>query len=189
MRQILLGACLLVSVPVAADSLYTSQSPFARLFSDRKAAQVGDVLHILITELAQASHNTTSDVANRAKTEMGPGLGLLDFIPLIGYGGSSQASSSGKANRSESFSGRIAVTVVGITPTGNLLVEGCRSVTVHRDLQIIKLCGEVRPQDVTADNTVPSYRVANATISYTGSDPLRPGRKVGVVTRILHWLF
>lgn len=189
MRRILLLTLLAVVGTACADSLYCPDSTFMSLFGDRKAYCVGDVLHILITENAQANQNLTSNNSNSTDATIGPGLGLLDFLPLAGYSGAIAAESKGGVNRSASFVGRVAVTVTEVMPNGNLIVEGCRNVTVHKDFQIIKLTGEVRPQDVTADNTVPSFRVANAVISYTGSDPLKPGSKVGIITRVLHWLF
>lgn len=188
MRTVCLWALLLAGA-AEADSLYTAQSPFASLFSDRKAVCVGDTLNILIVETAQASQNMADQTAAKSNATMGPGVGLLDFIPVIGYSGDIAAQSGGSTSRSASFSARIAVTVTGVTPAGNLLVEGSRQVRVHKDYQDIKLSGEVRRQDISADNTVPSYRVANACISYTGSNPLRPGNKVGIITRALHWLF
>lgn len=189
MTAALLGALLSSALPAVGDSLYSAGSTFTNLFSDRKAVRVGDVLHILITETAQANQNISSTTSSSTDAQMGAGTGKLSFLPLLGYSGAISAESKGAVNRSGSFVGRVAVTVVGTTPAGNLLVEGCRNVTVHKDFQIIKLAGEVRPQDVSADNTVPSYKVANATISYEGNDPLQPGKKVGIITRVLHWLF
>lgn len=188
MRTLCLCALFVVGA-ACADSLYTAQSPFANLFSDRKAVGVGDVLHILIAETAQANQNMSDQTANSSKAAMGPGTGLLGFLPLAGYSGDISAKSDGSTSRSASFSARMAVTVIGIAPSGNLLIEGSREVRVHQDFQDIKLSGEVRRQDIGADNSVPSYLIANAHISYTGSNPLRPGNKVGIITRALHWLF
>lgn len=188
MRFLWLLSVLVVTASYA-DSLYTPQSRYASLFADHKACRVGDVLHILITETAQASQQTQDNTANSTDAKLGPGLGKLSFLPLVGYAGTVQAQSKGTTNRSGTFTARLAVMVVEVAPNGNLLVEGTRSLTVHNDQQLIKLRGEVRPQDVAADGTIASYKVANATISYTGTDPLRPGSKVGIITRALHWLF
>jgi flagellar L-ring protein FlgH len=189
----LLAAVLLLSWLVAAvgwaDSLYTPTSSFGRLFGDRKATRIGDVLHIIITETSQASQNMADTSGASTDATIGPGTGKLGFLPLWGYTGSTSAKAQGTTSRSGSIVGRIAVTVIGLSPSGNLLVEGERVVVVHKDSQIIKIQGEIRPQDVAADSTVPSYKVANARISYTGSDPLRPGSKVGIITRLLHYLF
>jgi flagellar L-ring protein FlgH len=185
-------ACLwviLLTGAVCADSLYTPQSPLASLFSDRKATRVGDVLQVMIVESAQANQTLNDQTSNQNDTSMGPGLGLLNFIPLVGYSGSISAKSSGTTTRSGSFTSRMAVTITGVAPNGNLQIEGSREVRVHKDVQIIKLTGEVRPQDVGQDNSVRSYQIANAQISYTGSNPRRPGDKVGIITGLLHWLF
>lgn len=184
----LLGLLVCVST-AGADSLYTAESGFRSLFSDRKATRVGDILHILITETASANQTISNSTASSTEASLGPGLGKLAFLPLLEYQGGIQAQSRGNASRSESFVARIAVTVTGLSPAGNLLIEGCREVGVNHDRQVIKLNGEVRPQDITGDNTIPSYRVANATITYTGSDPLQPRHKVGLITRLLHWVF
>jgi len=188
MRSLCLWALLLASL-AGADSLYTPQSPFASPFGDRKAARIGDVVQILISENAQANQSANDQTANKNNATMGPGAGLLNFLPLVGYSGNITAQSSGSTSRSASFSTRLAAMVVGVTPNGNLLIEGSREVRVHKDFQVIKLSGEVRPTDILSDNTVPSYQVANAKISYTGSDPRRPGSKAGLLTGLLHWLF
>jgi flagellar L-ring protein FlgH len=180
---------LLIAGLAGADSLYTAQSPLASPFGDRKASRVGDVVQILISESAQANQSANDQTANKSSTTLAPGAGLLSFLPTVGYSGDIAAQSSGSTTRSASFSTRLAAMVVGVTAGGNLLIEGSREVRVHKDFQVIKLAGEVRPTDILSDNTVPSYQVANARISYTGSDPRRPGSKAGLLTGLLHWLF
>lgn len=172
-----------------ADSLYSEGSLFASLFGDRKATKVGDVLQIIIVETASATHNAERNNQASTDTTVGPGLGKLGFLPLWGYSGSSTSAAKGGASRTESFVGRLAVTVTGMSPAGNLLLEGERVIQVNKDTQRIKLTGEVRPRDVKSDNTVLSSAVANAKIEYEGSDPGKPGSKVGIVTGLLHWLF
>ena len=176
-----MGAC--------ADSLYSPQSDFASLFSDRKAVGIGDVIYVLITETAQASQNMVETTSSETDGSVGPGIGKLKFLPLWGYTGKVASEAKGSTQRSESLVARVAATVTGISATGNLLIEGERLVQVHKDHQVLKITGEVRPKDISADNTVPSYKVANARISYTGSNPRSPRSKVGIVTRLLHMLF
>ena len=89
-----------------------------------------------------------------------------------------------------------------------LLIEGERAIQVNRDLQKIKLSGEVRPRDVQRDNTVLSSAIANAqqkegfggdverlfvSACYAGQGPtmkrIRPapmGRAFRVVKRTAH---
>ncbi|MFW6156912.1 MAG: flagellar basal body L-ring protein FlgH, partial [Armatimonadota bacterium] len=124
-----------------------------------------------------------------ADVEAGPGTGWMDFIPEIGFGGGLSADASGSSQRRNTLSARIATTITGVTPSGNLMITGERTVRVNHDLQTIRLVGEVRPQDVRPDNTVLSEHIADAAIEYDGPDPGRPGKKVGIITRVLGWLF
>lgn len=182
-------ALFLCAVTVQADSLYSAECALGRLYSDHKALTIGDVIHILVTESASASQNMQDTTASSTDATVGPGGGKLSFLPLLKYTGDIQAQAKGTTTRSDTLTARLAVTVVGIAPNGNLLVEGERRMTVHKDYQVLKISGEVRPRDIAADNTVPSYKVANVSLSYTGSNPSRPGSKCGFITRVLHWLF
>ena len=187
--MVMLALWMALAAGAQADSLYGTGAFFGSLFSDRKALKAGDVLQVIIVESASATHTAARNNNVSTQSSIGPGAGKLGFLPLWGYNGSSQSSASGDASRTESFVGRVSVTVKGVSPAGNLLIEGERAVQVNRDLQKIKLRGEVRPQDVLRDNTVLSSAVANAHIEYEGSDPGKPGSKVGIVTGLLHWLF
>lgn len=179
----------LIAGTCAADSLYTDGSFFGSLYADRKAARVGDVLHILVTESAQATQTATRSLEKDTDVSVGPGIGWLDFLPLNAYSGSSGYNAGATANRSGSIRVRLTVRVKEVLPDGNLLVEGCRHVRVNKDIQEITFTGTVRPRDIRADNTVYSYNVADLNIDYQGSDPARPGKKTGIITRVLNWLF
>jgi len=162
---------------------------FSSLYHDHRASKPGDILFVVISESSLASHTASRSNDTSSSAEVGPGTGWLDFIPGISFGGKLSGSASGKSQRRDVLSARVALVVSGITPTGNLLIEGERTVRVNEDLQTIRLSGEVRPEDVRPDNTVLSHHVAHASIEYEGPDPGRPGRRVGIITRILGWLF
>jgi len=192
MRKIVVSlffGVLLISASNVADSELIEYSFFINLFSDVRASEVGDVVLVVISESARASHQAARANDHKASTEVGPGKGWIDFIPLFGYDGSSTSSAKGVSSRQESFQARIATHVVDITEQGNLVIEGSRTVQVNMDVQTITLRGEVRREDIERDNTVYSWNVANAQITYKGSDPARPGRKVGIITRLLNLLF
>lgn len=190
MRHILLLSTLLLAASFAcADSLYSSTSFFTDMFADRKAAGVGDVLHILIAESASATQTARGTHSKEADVSAGAGTGWLDFIPLLGYGGSSSHTAGSTATRSGTITARLTVTVTEVLEGGNLRIEGRRFVQVNRDLQEIIIRGQVRPRDIGRDNTVMSYQVADVEILYTGSDPRKPGGKVGIIQRIINLLF
>lgn len=162
---------------------------FASLYDDHRASQPGDILFVVVSESTTASQSASRSNTKSTDSRVGPGTGWLDFIPEIGFSADQSAGASGSSQRRNMLSTRIATTITGVTPTGNLLITGERTVRVNHDLQTVRLTGEVRPEDVRPDNTVLSQHIANAAIDYDGPDPGRPGKKVGIITRILGWLF
>ncbi len=55
--------------------------------------------------------------------------------------------------------------------------------------QKITVTGEVRPEDVTVDNAVMSYNVANAQIRIDGKGPIANKQRQGILTQIFNLLF
>ncbi len=162
---------------------------FTSLYADHRATAIGDIVHVLISESSLASHTATRSNEKSSSATAGPGVGDLDFISLMGYSGSNKAEARGTSQTRDTLSARIAAVVTGVTPTGSLIIEGERRVACNRDFQTIRVQGEVRPRDIRPDNTVLSQYVANAQIEYTGPDPGKPGGRVGIIPRILGWLF
>ncbi|HEY3396385.1 MAG TPA: flagellar basal body L-ring protein FlgH [Armatimonadota bacterium] len=162
---------------------------FAGLFVTPLAHQVGDLVTVIISESTTASHTAGNGHDHSDATTVGPGQGWLAGIPLFGWNGQSSGSAKTTASRQETLNTRVAARIVAITPTGNYLLEGQRQIQVNRDQQSFTLRGEVRPLDLTSDNTVASQDLVNAQITYSGSDPSQPTRSAGFLTRVLNWLF
>lgn len=189
-------AALVAALPVlacaqapAVDAGPDGGAFFMSLYDDHRAAAPGDILFVVVSESAHASQSATRSNSKSTDARVGPGTGWLDFIPEIGFGGDLSSGAGGSSQRRNMLSARIATTITGVTPAGNLIITGERTVRVNHDLQTIRLVGEVRPRDVRPDNTVLSQHIANASIEYEGPDPGKPGKKVGIITRVLGWLF
>ena len=187
-RALIVAACMTAAVARGlADPSDTTF--FCSMYSDTRAAAVGDIVMVVVSESALATHSATRGNEKSSDTTVGPGTGLLNFIPLLGFGGTGKSEAKGTSQTRDMLSARISAVVTGITPAGNLIIEGERHVACNRDSQTIRIHGEVRPTDVRRDNTVLSQHVANARIEYDGPDPAHPNGRVGIITRILGWLF
>jgi len=95
----------------------------------------------------------------------------------------------GRTARGNSFKTTLSAKIINILPNGNFQIEGRKKIVVNGEEELIKITGEVRPDDISADNTVPSYKVANVEISYKGKGTMTQGAKPGILTRILNWIF
>ena len=88
-------------------------------------------------------------------------------------------------SQSNSLNGSITVTVHGIMPNGNLIVEGEKWVNINQAHEYVKLQGVVRPRDIGAYNTIYSTQVADARISYGGRGTNAQSNSPGWAARIL----
>ena len=185
---ILIATFLLSGSTVEAKSLWVDGSSMS-LYSDKKARNVGDILTIVINE-------STTQTATKARTNsksgslnVNAGTGIFDFIKAFSASGSDSFQADGSATDTNRYIGQITVTVVEVLPNDNMIVEGTQSIWQNRDEHKITLRGVVRRDDVTMNNTVPSTRVADATLKFDGKGPLNAKQRQGILTQIFNFLF
>jgi flagellar L-ring protein precursor FlgH len=177
-----------VSGYALADSLWKDGN--RGLFADRKAVKEGDVLTVLIYESTTASSRADTKTSKSDSASTKPGVGpLLSLLPEWSVSGKTGSQASGSTTRSGTLVGKISVVVKEVLPNGNLKVEGTRTVGVNGEKEKIVLTGIVRPEDVSAENTVPSTAIAQAEIHYEGKGPVGNKQREGLLTKLLKWLF
>lgn len=180
------GVLLAVQPLASAASLWSDQGG---LFSDRKARSVGDSLTIIINENTSATRSGTASNSKSGSTNLNAGTGLLTFINDAGASSSDSFKSDGKVSNTNAVSGRITVQVMAVKPNGNLVISGTQTIKQNNDEQKITISGEVRPEDVSSDNTVTSSQVANAQLKIDGKGPIANKQKQGILTQIFNFLF
>ncbi len=161
------------------------------LFLDRRARQVGDVITVLLEEKTDASKSSStatgkeSSVSIPSVTVLGRGV-THNGVPILDTGISSEQdfSGQGSSSQSNSLSGSITVTVSEVLRNGSLRIRGEKWVTINQGEEFIRLKGIVRPEDIAADNSVPSYKVADARITYSGKGALADANSQGWLSRI-----
>ena len=80
---------------------------------------------------------------------------------------------------------RVIVRIDGVDANGNFRVSGEQFIVINNEKQRIKLTGIVRPDDIAADNTVPSWRMAGTDIQLLGKGILTRKASPGLLTRLL----
>ncbi len=192
-RTALLILLVLLLLPFAVKLRGEDFGQHQSLFTDIKAHQVGDILTVLIYEQNSATQQieTKTEKTSQFSTQGGPGVGTLDFLPLFGVEGDSKGIHDGKGEniRNGSLRAKMSVTVMAIKPNGDLIIEGSRTIGISGDRETLTLTGVVRQKDITPENTVDSYLIADAEIHYTGKGSANTGSRPGFLMRFLNWLF
>lgn len=162
------------------------------LFTDRKALNVGDIITVTLDERTVSSKSSGVSVQkdNSMNFNAGPLLGMTpsfrgntldtDIQQNRDFNGDAGA------DQSNSLEGNITVTVAEVLPNGGLVVRGEKWITINRGDEFIRISGIVRPDDVSPANTVPSTRLANAQISYSGTGTLADSQNMGWLARFFN---
>lgn len=156
------------------------------LYSDTKARRVGDIITVLLQENTQASKTAKTETKKETDASLSPLIGLNGLAPTIdgntlqlGIESDGQFKGDAKSNQSNSLNGEISVHVLRALPNGNLIIRGEKWLTLNTGQEFIRLTGIVRAEDISAENTVESTRVANARISYSGKGSLSETQEAG----------
>jgi len=184
---------LLLLMTVMPNGILAQGQPISSLFSDRRARQVGDVLTILIVEYSsaksQASSSTNKSSEHGFLTNGGKASNA--YMPLFGLKGQLKNgfNNDAETTRKGSLTGKITAMISKVNPNGSLVISGVREVVVNGETERITVSGIVRPEDVRSDNTVYSYNIAQAKISYQGKGLVGKGQSPGLIDKILGWIF
>jgi flagellar L-ring protein precursor FlgH len=172
--------------PAANGAIFQASHGYAPLTSGTRASQVGDLLTVVLVERTQAVKTATATTGRDGDIGLSPPItGPLSFFTPeeFNMGGSSKFNGKGQAGQSNALSGEISVTVAQVYPNGTMLVRGEKLIKLNRGDEFIRISGLVRQADVTADNRVPSTRVADADITYSGKGEIARASRQGWLQR------
>ncbi|WP_238147233.1 flagellar basal body L-ring protein FlgH [Rhizorhabdus dicambivorans] len=172
--------------PVANGSIFQASNGYSALTNGARAAMVGDIVTITLVERTQATKS------NSASTDRSGDIGLTPpatgpasfFKPTdIGASGGSTFQGKGGAAQSNQLNGEVSVTIAQVFPNGTMLIRGEKLLTLNRGDETIGITGIIRAADIGPDNRVPSTRVADARIIYSGKGEIARGSKMGWLNR------
>lgn len=176
-------------------SLYAEGTP--GWSEDAVAARVGDLIVVKIDErdLATSQADTKLDKSDATTYGMPNALGFVaalqkkfpgvDPAKLFASNSEQKFTGNGAVARQSQMSATLPVRVVQILANGDLFIEGTKVVMVGHEEKHIYVSGIVRRIDIAEDNTVPSSRIADAEIEYTGNGDVSDTQRRGWLNRVL----
>nr|PZN63309.1 MAG: flagellar basal body L-ring protein [Pseudomonadota bacterium] len=162
------------------------------LFENTVAHRVGDTVTIILSE--QTAAQKSSSTSTSKDTSVDIPVPLLGGSPLTIGGKEISASmensrtfeGSGDSSLSNRLQGHITVTVARRLPNGNLLVRGQKWIEINQGREYVRIQGVIRPIDIQPDNTIASYKVADATIAYGARGVLADANRPGLLSRFFN---
>ena len=176
-----------VSLPMPAPELTerTSNSLWTAgrqtFFKDQRAANVGDIITVVIDidDKAEVDNTSERSRSNSENAELNSLLGYeqslgqilpeaIDNTSLVDGASTSSSSGSGSIDREEKIEVQVAALVTQILPNGNMVLHGRQEIRVNFEVRELQIAGIIRPEDITSDNTVSYEKIAEARIAYGG---------------------
>lgn len=188
-RLCVLAASLTVSAAMSpalhAQSLVDPAS-FRGPAADPRAHRVGDLLTVLVLEATRARSQAATD------SDRGADLGIALHSPSADYDATldthNRSKGAGETTRLGELSTQLTVRVTGVEPNGLLRIRGTQVLVVNREQQRIELSGVVRPDDISATNTVWSSRIGEADVAVLGKGTVTESQRRSLVSRVFQWL-
>src|SRR5215217_922043 len=135
-------------------------------FGDQRAARVGDILtvQIDIDDSARTQNNTTTSRAANSTMGVPHMFGLESSLGKILPGGFDPS----------------AMIDTGVMPNGNMVIQGTQEVMTNGEVRRLTVSGLVRPEDISAANTIRHTQIAEARIMYGGRGDISRVQKTPV---------
>jgi flagellar L-ring protein precursor FlgH len=156
-------------------STWAAYSVMTDLTHDPRASRVDDVVTVIVAESASAVTAGGTQTARKSSATASatlPGIksaaatALLATSPKLSS--DTSLNGSGSTSRSTTLTTNMTARVVRVLPNGFLVIEGTKNVQINSEWQTVTVRGVVRPADLTADNTVPSQRIAQLEVKLDG---------------------
>ncbi|WP_026957829.1 MULTISPECIES: flagellar basal body L-ring protein FlgH [Aliagarivorans] len=149
----------------SSRSLYSYTPPFS----------LGDTITVLLQEEASATKSATTQMGRNSSYTLDPigvpggNLSINGKVIELDMNQEQDFDGSAGSDQSHRLNARVTVSVVDILSNGNLVVRGEKWLVINNGKEYLRFTGIVRPRDVSEQNTVNSYQVADARIEFSGT--------------------
>jgi len=175
----------------------------ASLFADKKDLQLGDIIQVLIQETLTNDSTDERELKKSNNTNIGAGVfaapgaassGTVNTVNklnngLLGVGFQSNTTNNFKGTSSskadEEFTTTISAIIEQTYQNGNYFIKGSKEMLINGQKQNIRISGVIRPYDISPENTVFSYQLANLKILYEKDGTETNAIKQGWGTRLI----
>jgi flagellar L-ring protein FlgH len=166
----------------STGSLWVDSGRLADLGADYKAQHVGDL--ITITVIQNITATNAGSVSSTRNLSASSGISALpaqiktaNFASLFSPTSAYSLAGKGQAATTSSLTTSLAGRVVAVLPSGALVIEAERELTMNNERQTVLLRGLVRPGDIAPNGAVASNAIANLELELKGKGVISEGNR------------
>jgi len=167
---------------LSAGSLWRDTGRLADVSADYKARHVGDLVTIVVVQDINATNAGSVSAARNFSASSGISalpaqLKTTSISSLFSPTSASSLTGKGQAATTSSLRTSLAGRVVAVLPTGTMVIEAERQLTMNNEHQMVLLRGMVRPGDIGPGDTVASNAIANLELELKGKGVISEGNR------------
>jgi len=178
-------------VQPSAGSLWSPASRLTDVGSDVRAAQVDDLVTILVNEQASAvaTGATQTSRASAAQSSITAAAGIKSptggAVNLLNLNSAQSLKGAGTTSRGTTITATLSARVTHVLPNGYLVLEATKNVNVNSEHQVVTVRGVIRPADLVG-NVITSNQLAQMEIKIDGKGVVNDAiRRPNILYRIL----
>lgn len=156
------------------------------LAADHRAYRVGDIVTIYVLEATRAKSQAATEAGSDLDLNVGLSSPSTQYNANLGLSGGN--ASGAQTTRVGELRTQVSAQVTEIAANGSLRIAGEQSLIVNGERQKIRITGLVRPEDINADNTVWSNRIANADLELLGVGVVSESQRQSILYRVFKWM-
>jgi len=179
-------------VKPSPGSLWSPGSRLTDLGSDVRAAQVDDLVTIVVNENASAvaTGSTKTARASSAQASVSSLVGIKSptgaLSNLLNANSATALNGQGTTARGATLTATLSARVTHVLPNGYLVLEGTKNILVNSEHQVVTVRGVIRPTDLSPGNIISSNQIAQVEIKIDGKGVINDSvRRPNLLYRIL----
>jgi flagellar L-ring protein precursor FlgH len=182
-------------------SLWSNNDESNYMYADQRAIKKGDILTVKVEEFANAQRSADTSVERTAElnANIEAFLGAIGTLEdqtgedIAGNLADAQTDSSFESQGSTGRQQRLTATVPAVIrkrlPSGDFFIEGHRVILVNHEEHHFYVSGVARRNDIDESNTIPSSKLADAQVEFTGRGVLSEQNEPGFLFRTFGWIW
>jgi flagellar L-ring protein FlgH len=159
---------------------------YQSLVSDVKSYSLGEPVIVIVVESTTAEAAAGTGVEKN--TGISAGFNENDDAKSVGMSVDANNQGEGKTSRRGRMTTQLSATIIEVMPNSMLKIKGTQDLTINGEKQRIVVSGIIRASDISKNNSIFSYQIANVELEVAGDGSISAAQKQNIIFRFFNWL-